>query len=129
MNIGAASAQSGVSAKMIRHYEATGLLRPADRRENGYRDYGGHDVHELRFIGRARKIGFSIAEIAALLALWRDKERPSREVKALAERHLADLERRIAEMRAMADTLRPLVGCCHGDDRPECPILAELGAG
>lgn len=126
MNIGAASAASGVSAKMIRHYEAIGLLRPADRRENGYRDYGGQEVHELRFIGRARKIGFSMAEIAALLALWRDKERPSREVKALAERNLADLERRIADMRAMADTLRGLVSCCHGDDRPECPILAEL---
>ena len=126
MNIGAASAASGVTAKMIRHYEAIGLLRPADRRGNGYRDYGTHEVHELRFIGRARKIGFSMTEIAALLALWRDKERPSREVKALAERNLADLERRIAEMRAMAETLRRLVSCCHGDDRPECPILAEL---
>ena len=128
MNIGAASAASGVSAKMIRHYEAIGLLRPAARRRNSYRDYGGEDVHELRFIGRARKIGFSMAEITALLALWRDKDRPSREVKALAERHLADLEQRIAEMRDMAETLRRLVGCCHGDDRPECPILAELEA-
>ena len=129
MNIGAASAASGVSAKMIRHYEAIGLLRPALRRRNGYRDYGGEDAHELRFIGRARKIGFSIAEIAALLQLWREKDRPSREVKALAERHLADLERRIAEMRTMAETLRRLVHSCHGDDRPECPILQELEAG
>jgi len=128
MNIGTASAASGVSAKMIRRYEAIGLLEPAARRQNSYRDYGSREVHELRFIGRARKIGFSIAEIAALLALWRDKDRPSREVKALAERHLADLERRIAEMRAMADILRGLVSCCHGDDRPECPILAELEA-
>jgi Cu(I)-responsive transcriptional regulator len=127
MNIGAASTASGVSAKMIRHYEAIGLLPPAARRDNSYRDYGSQEVHELRFIGRARKIGFSMTEIAALLALWRDKDRPSREVKALAERHLADLEHRIAEMRVMAETLRELVSCCHGDDRPECPILADLG--
>ena len=80
MNIGAASAASGVSAKMIRHYEAIGLLRPAARRQHSYRDYGGHDVHELRFIGRARKLGFSMTEISGLLALWRDKGRPSREV-------------------------------------------------
>ena len=127
MNIGAASATSGVSAKMIRHYEAIGLLRPAARRQNSYRDYGGHDVHELRFIGRARKLGFSMTEISGLLALWRDKGRPSREVKTIAERHVAELERRIAEMRGMADTLRDLVRCCRGDDRPECPILADLG--
>ena len=127
MNIGAASAASGVSAKMIRHYEAIGLLRPASRRENTYRDYGDHDVRELQFIGRARKLGFSTAEIAALLALWRDKERPSREVKTLASRHLADLEQRIAEMNGMAATLRHLVNSCHGDDRAECPILADLG--
>ena len=127
MNIGAASAASGVSAKMIRHYEAIGLLRPAARRQNSYRDYGSHDVHELRFIGRARKLGFSMTEISGLLALWRDKGRPSREVKTIAERHVAELERRIAEMRGMADTLRDLVRCCRGDDRPECPILADLG--
>jgi MerR family gold-responsive transcriptional activator of gol and ges genes len=127
MNIGAASAASGVSAKMIRHYEAIGLLRPAVRRENSYRDYGRHDVHELQFIGRARKLGFSMSEIAALLALWRDKERPSREVKTLAARHLAGLEQRIADMKGMASTLRQLVSSCHGDDRAECPILADLG--
>ena len=127
MNIGVASAASGVSAKMIRHYEVIGLLRPAARRQNSYRDYGGHDVHELRFIGRARKLGFSMTEISGLLALWRDKGRPSREVKTIAERHVAELERRIAEMRGMADTLRDLVRCCRGDDRPECPILANLG--
>lgn len=127
MNIGAASAASGVNAKMIRHYEAIGLLRPASRRENCYRDYRAHDVHELQFIGRARKLGFSMAEIGELLGLWRDKERPSREVKRIASRHLDDLETRIAEMRSMATTLRHLVRSCHGDDRAECPILAELG--
>ena len=123
MNIGAASAASGVSAKMIRHYEAIGLLRPAARRENSYRDYGSSDVYELQFIGRARKLGFAMPEIAALLALWRDKSRPSREVRRLAAAHLADLERRIAEMQGMASTLSDLVRRCHGDERPDCPIL------
>ncbi len=127
MNIGTASAASGVSAKMIRHYEAIGLLPPAARRENSYRDYANNDVHELQFIGRARKLGFSMKEIAALLALWRDKERPSREVKRVASRHLADLEARIEAMRGMAAALRQLVHSCHGDDRAECPILADLG--
>ena len=127
MNIGAASAASGVSAKMIRHYEAIGLLRPALRRENSYRAYAPHDVHELQFISRARKLGFSMAEIGELLALWRDKERPSREVKQIAVRHLDDLETRIAEMRSMARAVRHLVNSCHGDDRAECPILADLG--
>jgi MerR family gold-responsive transcriptional activator of gol and ges genes len=126
VNIGAASAASGVSAKMIRHYESIGLLQPAARRQNSYRDYGSHDIHELRFIGRARKLGFSMAEISDLLALWRDKGRSSREVKKMAERHLTELEQRIAEMRGMADTLRDLVRCCRGDDRPDCPILADL---
>ena len=129
MNIGEAAAASGVSAKMIRQYEAIGLLRPAPRRENSYRDYGGHDVHELRFIGRARKLGFSIDEIAALLALWRDKKRPSREVKRVAAAHLADIETRIAEMQSMAASLRDLVGACRGDDRAECPILNDLEGG
>jgi len=127
MNIGAASSASGVSAKMIRHYEAIGLLRPAARRENSYRDYGVADVHELEFIGRARRLGFAIPEIAALLELWRDKARPSREVKALAALHLQDLEQRVADLQGMAGALRRLVACCHGDDRPDCPILAELG--
>ena len=127
MNIGGASAASGVSAKMIRHYEAIGLLRPAARRQNSYRDYGAFDVYELQFIGRARKLGFSMTEIAALLALWRDKDRPSREVKQVASRHLDDLETRIEELRSMATTLRGLVHSCHGDDGPDCPILADLG--
>jgi Cu(I)-responsive transcriptional regulator len=127
MNIGAASAASGVSAKMIRHYEAIGLLRPAVRRDNSYRDYGTPDVHELQFIGRARKLGFSIREISDLLALWRDKQRPSREVHQIATAHLEELESRAAEIQVMASTLRKLVHGCHGDDRPDCPILDDLG--
>jgi MerR family transcriptional regulator, copper efflux regulator len=129
MNIGAASEAAGVSAKMIRHYEAIGLLAPAARRDNSYRDYAAADVHELRFVGRARKLGFSMPEIAALLALWRDKERPSREVRKLAAAHLADLERRIVEMQGMASTLRDLVESCRGDGRPDCPILEGLDGG
>ena len=105
MNIGAAAAASGVSAKMIRHYEAIGLLRPAARRDNAYRDYADSDVHELRFVRRARRLGFSIDEIGELLALWRDDERPSRDVRRIAKDHLVDLERRIAEMQAMARRL------------------------
>lgn len=126
VNIGAAAASSGVAAKMIRHYEAIGLLRPAERRANAYRDYGERDLHELRFIRRARRLGFSIAEIGELLALWRDRRRPSREVKRIAEVHIGGLQARIAEMQAMANTLRDLVAACHGDDRPDCPILDDL---
>jgi MerR family gold-responsive transcriptional activator of gol and ges genes len=126
MNIGAAADASGVSAKMIRHYEAIGLVRPAGRRQNDYRDYGEHEIHELRFVGRARRLGFSIKEIGALLALWRDRGRPSREVHKIALAHVEDLETRIAEMRAMAETLRALVRECHGDDRSDCPILDDL---
>jgi MerR family transcriptional regulator, copper efflux regulator len=129
MKIGAAAAASGVTAKMIRHYEAIGLLRPAERRENAYRDYGERDIHELRFIRRARRLGFSIAEIEALLALWRDRARPSREVKRIAEAHIGDLEARVADMQAMAKTLGNLVAACHGDDRPDCPILDDLALG
>ena len=129
MNIGAAAAASGVTAKMIRHYEAIGLLRPAERRANAYRDYGERDIHELRFIRRARRLGFSIAEIGELLALWRDRGRPSRDVKRIAQKHIADLQSRVAEMQAMANTLRGLVAACHGDDRPDCPILDDLALG
>jgi len=126
MNIGAAATASGVHAKMIRHYETIGLLPPALRRQNDYRDYGERDIHELKFIRRARKLGFAIQEIAALLALWRDRARPSREVKRIAEAHVSDLERRIAEMQAMAKALGKLMRECHGDDRPDCPILDDL---
>jgi MerR family transcriptional regulator, copper efflux regulator len=129
MKIGTAAAASGVTAKMIRHYEAIGLLRPAERRENAYRDYGERDIHELRFIRRARRLGFSIAEIEALLALWRDRARPSREVKRIAEAHIGDLEARVADMQAMANTLAKLISTCHGDDRPDCPILDDLALG
>jgi MerR family transcriptional regulator, copper efflux regulator len=126
MNIGAAATASGVTTKMIRHYEAIGLLRPAERRANAYRDYGERDLHELRFIRRARRLGFSIPQIGELLTLWRDRGRPSREVKRIAEVHIFDLQSRVAEMQAMANTLRELVSTCHGDDRPDCPILDDL---
>src|SRR5271163_238654 len=129
VNIGAAASASGVTAKMIRHYEAIGLLRPAGRRTNAYRDYGERDIHELKFIRRARRLGFSIAEIGELLALWRDRGRPSREVKRIAEAHIGDLQSRIAEMQTMANTLRDLVAACHGDDRLDCPILDDLALG
>ncbi|MEY3552090.1 MAG: hypothetical protein RL735_438 [Pseudomonadota bacterium] len=128
MNIGTAAIESGVSAKMIRHYEAIGLLAPAARRENSYRDYGARDVHELRFIGRARRLGFSIEEIRVLINLWRDGKRPSREVRRVAMAHLQDLETRIAEMQALAQTLQKLVADCRGDSRPDCPILDDLGS-
>jgi MerR family copper efflux transcriptional regulator len=129
MNIGAAAAASGVNAKMIRHYEAIGLLRPAQRRGNDYRDYGERDVHELSFVRRARRLGFSIQEIGALLALWRDRGRPSREVKRIAEAHIDELEQRVSEMQAMVKTLGRLVSACHGDERPDCPILDDLALG
>jgi Cu(I)-responsive transcriptional regulator len=128
MNIGAAAEASGVSAKMIRYYEKIGLLDHADRRPNGYRDYGAADVHELRFIGRARTLGFSIEEITALVSLWRDSARPSREVHRIAAEHLAQLEQRAAELASMIRALRGLVTACHGDDRPDCPILDDLAA-
>ena len=128
MNIGQASKATGVSTKMIRYYESVGLIRPADRTDSNYRDFGERDINDLRFIRRARNLGFSVVEIGQLLALWRDGERPSREVKAVAEKHIADLDARIAEMRAMADSLRHLATCCAGDDRPDCPILGDLAA-
>ncbi len=127
MNIGEAAKASGVNTKMIRYYEATGLLREAARRGNGYRDFSGADVHELRFIRRARALGFETAEIVALLSLWRDRSRTSRDVHTLACRHVTDLEARIAEMQTMTETLRRLITACHGDDRPDCPILGDLG--
>lgn len=127
MNIGQASVATGVSTKMIRYYESVGLIRPAERTDSNYRDFAERDVRELQFIRRARDLGFSVGEISHLLSLWRDRDRPSREVKAIAEKHVTDLDARIAEMQAMADTLRTLAHCCAGDDRPECPILTDLG--
>ena len=126
MNIGQASRATGVSAKMIRYYESVGLIRPADRTQSNYRDFSERDVNELRFIRRARTLGFSVEEITRLLELWRDRGRPSREVKAIAQRHVEDLDARIAEMQAMADTLRHLAHACAGDGRPDCPILTDL---
>ena len=128
MNIGQASRATGVSAKMIRYYESTGLIRPAERTDSNYRAFGDRDINELRFIRRARTLGFSVEEIGTLLSLWRDRTRPSREVRAVAEQRVADLHARIAEMQAMADTLETLARCCAGDDRPDCPILADLAA-
>lgn len=129
MNIGQASKASGVSTKMIRYYDEIGLVRPSARTDANYREYDERELNELRFIRRARSLGFSMAEITQLLSLWRDRQRPSREVKAIAERHVAGLDARIAEMQAMADTLRHLSHCCAGDDRPDCPILADLTEG
>lgn len=126
MNIGEAAKASGVSAKMMRHYESVQLLPPARRTDSGYRQYSDQDVHTLRFIRRARDLGFSIEAIRDLLSLWRDRKRPSREVKALAKAHLADLENKLEELRAMKTALEHLVHHCHGDDRPDCPILDEL---
>jgi Cu(I)-responsive transcriptional regulator len=126
MTIGEAARRSGVSAKMIRWYEARGLLPPAERSESGYRHYTEADVHTLRFVRRARDLGFTVDGIADLLALWRDRSRRSAEVKALATGHVAALRKRIAELEGMVDTLSHLAGTCHGDARPECPILADL---
>ena len=126
MNIGQASDASGVSAKMIRYYEQIGLIRPMGRTGNNYRVYGEEEVHILRFIKRARNLGFSLEETETLLKLWQDKDRTSAAVKDVAEQHVADLERRIAEMQGMVKTLKHLSHCCSGDARPNCPILDDL---
>jgi len=128
MNIGEASAASGISTKMIRHYEAVQLVPAAARADSGYRQYSAGDVHTLRFIRHARDLGFSIAEIGELVGLWQNRRRPSRKVKALAQAHIQDLERKSQELLAMKATLEHLVHSCHGDDRPDCPILDNLGA-
>lgn len=129
MNIGQAAAASAVSAKMIRHYEALGLLPKAPRTEAGYRQYDDTSVHTLRFIRRARDLGFSLEEIEALLGLWRNRRRASADVKRIALAHAHDLQRRIDEMQSMQRTLRDLARCCQGDARPDCPILDDLAAG
>lgn len=128
MNIGAASKASGVSIKMIRHYESLGLVPRVTRRDSGYRDFGDADVARLAFIRRARAAGFSTAGIRELLSLWAGR-RPARDVRRLAERHLHELDARIGELRAIAETLAHLVEHCRGDDRPECPILDALASG
>jgi len=129
MNIGDAAKGSAVSAKMIRHYESLGLLPKAPRTDSGYRQYDDNTVHTLRFIRRARDLGFGLPEIEKLLGLWRNRRRSSAEVKRIALAHADDLQRRIDEMRAMQRTLQQLAQCCHGDGRPECPILDDLAAG
>ena len=126
MNIGEAAKASGVSAKMIRHYERVGLLAQAARTDAGYRQYGEKDVHTLRFIRQSRDLGFSIEQIRALLSLWQNRSRPSRQVKALAEAHIHELEQKAQELLAMKATLEHLARDCHGDDRPECPIIETL---
>lgn len=128
MNIGQAAGASGVSAKMIRYYESIGLLPAAARTDSGYRVYGERELHVLRFIRRARKLGFSLERIADLLSLWRDEGRASAEVKRIALAHVTELEQRIRELTEMRDTLATLAACCHGDDRPDCPILQTLGS-
>ena len=125
-NIGEASALAGVSAKMIRHYESIGLIPEAARTFAGYRLYSDADVHRLQFIKRARTLGFSIKQIEALLSLWDDRSRASADVKRLAKAHAAELAQRIEEMRAMQRTLETLARRCHGDNRPDCPILDDL---
>ncbi|GAA0830619.1 MAG: Cu(I)-responsive transcriptional regulator [Cupriavidus sp.] len=126
MNIGEAAQASGVSAKMIRHYESIGLVDAPPRSEGGYRRYDERAVHTLRFVRRARNLGFSLDEIRGLLSLWHDRGRASADVKALTLKHVADLEVKIAELAAMRDTLRALAEACSGDERPDCPILSDM---
>ena len=126
MNIGEASSASGVSAKMIRYYESIGLIRAPLRTDSNYRVYGEDEVHVLRFVKRARTLGFSVEETATLLGLWQDKSRASAEVKTVATTHIAALETKIAELQGMVKTLRHLAHCCGGDNRPDCPILDDL---
>jgi len=127
MNIGAAARQSGVSAKMLRHYESLGLLPQVQRSDSGYRQYSQGEVHTLRFIKRARDLGFSMAEIAELVSLWQNRRRASASVRRIAQKHADELAQRIAAMQAMQQTLANLIDCCHGDERPDCPILDDLG--
>jgi Cu(I)-responsive transcriptional regulator len=130
VKIGEAAAASGISERMIRHYEKIGLLDPAPRRDSGYRDYDERDLHTLRFVARARDLGFPIDEIKKLLALWNDRSRASSDVKALALARAAQLKRKERELHEMRRSLEHLAKSCHGDDRPDCPILGGLeGAG
>lgn len=128
LSIGEAATHSGVPAKTIRFYEEAGIIKPAQRGDNGYRVYGDGDVQTLRFIHRSRALGFSLKDVAELLELYRNRERASREVKKLALQHVAALDRKIAEMTNVRNTIAALAEKCHGNHRPECPILDELGA-
>lgn len=126
VNIGEAARLSGVSAKMVRHYESLGLLPRVGRTDSGYRQYSESEVHTLRFIKRARDLGFSMAEIAELVGLWQNRRRASASVRRIAQRHADELAQRIQAMQAMQRTLQHLIHCCQGDDRPDCPILDDL---
>ena len=126
MNIGQAAAATGVSAKMIRYYESIALIPAGKRTDAGYRIYGENDLHTLRFVKRARLLGFSLEQIRDLLSLWQNKERASADVKTIAMGHVEQLNQRIAELTEMRDTLQTLASCCHGDHRPDCPILQSL---
>ena len=126
VNIGEAARRSGVSAKMVRHYEALGLLTQVHRTDSGYRQYTEAEVHTLRFIKRARDLGFSMDEIGELVGLWQNQRRASASVKRVAQKHADALAERIAAMQAMQRTLDHLIHCCHGDGRPDCPILDDL---
>jgi Cu(I)-responsive transcriptional regulator len=126
VNIGAAAELTGISAKMVRHYESLGLLPPITRTDSGYRQYSEADVHTLRFIKRSRDLGFSMAEIAELVALWQNRRRTSASVKRIAQQHLDELAQRIEALQAVQRSLHQLLYHCHGDERPECPILDDL---
>ncbi|MDC8759096.1 Cu(I)-responsive transcriptional regulator [Janthinobacterium fluminis] len=126
MNIGQAAKASGISAKMIRYYESIDLIKASARSEAGYRTYNDDELHALRFIKRARTLGFSLEQIRDLLSLWQNAERASADVKRIALAHVAELDGRIAELTAMRDTLNQLAQHCHGDDQPDCPILQNL---
>ena len=126
VNIGDAARLSGVSAKMVRHYESLGLLPRVGRTDSGYRQYAETEVHTLRFIKRARDLGFSMDEIAELVGLWQNRRRASANVRRVAQKHAEDLAHRIEAMQEMQRTLQHLIHCCHGDERPDCPILDEL---
>ncbi len=128
LNIGQAADASGVSAKMVRHYEAIGLIPAPTRTSGNYRTYGEREVQMLRFIRRARSLGFSMPEISRLLSLWLNRRRSSRQVREIAMRHIDELDRKIAELGSMRKTLQQLAGACSGDDRPDCPILDELAS-
>lgn len=126
MKIGEVAAASGVSPRMIRHYEKIGLIPSAPRRDTGYRDYGQRELHTLRFIGRARDVGFPIEEIRQLLALWNDRTRSSADVKSLALARASELQRKAKELEEMRRSLEHLAARCHGDSRPDCPILSSF---
>jgi len=129
LTIGEAAERSGLPAKTIRFYEEIGLVRPARRRDNGYRVFGEADLHMLRFVERARRLGFAVEDCRQLLALYRDRDRTSAEVKALTEQRIAEIDGKIEELVAMRRTLADLAARCHGDNRPDCPILDDLAQG